>query len=304
MNNDEKNPSSSKLTSSFGGLAKSGATLASDGVATVVKASGKAVNGATKTLNPTNLFKKSKRKSRKDELYEGLRNEVAEEYLIERLEEKGRRTIPNGDGFRPAIEGERAPLGIDTIGNAFDEEAPLGSQPNYRTMARMTFQKQSGQKFGPTNNNNMTSPVPMNNHQRIHSLLNSINENWDENADTDPVEEAFRAPTEIIVDESHPLIGEPVEGHSSVPYQRLQEARRNSAKQRCRSILSCLNPWNIIVGLLRLILQPFLVWGFPFYASAWVLFYELGNPELDFLPGKATLSWWCNFVGKNAPQLC
>ena len=49
--------------------------------------------------------------------------------------------------------------------------------------------------------------------------------------------------------------------------------------------------------LLHLILRSPFVWlGIPLSLAAWVLFYWLGNPKLDFLPGEATLSWWCNFA--------
>jgi len=34
----------------------------------------------------------------------------------------------------------------------------------------------------------------------------------------------------------------------------------------------------------------------PLLCAAFVLFYHLSNPELDFLPGDATVSWWCVFL--------
>ena len=104
-------PRSSKIAPSLGGLAKSGVSFATDGVGMVVKgakasgkavtgtamtltkASGKAVTDTAKTLNPTNLFKSSKRKSEKrDDIYENLGTDPAEDYLLQSLEERGKRT--------------------------------------------------------------------------------------------------------------------------------------------------------------------------------------------------------------------
>jgi hypothetical protein len=36
----------------------------------------------------------------------------------------------------------------------------------------------------------------------------------------------------------------------------------------------------------------------PLFIVAWILYYYVGNPELDFLPGSATVSWWLDFFGR------
>lgn len=36
----------------------------------------------------------------------------------------------------------------------------------------------------------------------------------------------------------------------------------------------------------------------PLVMTAWILFYNLGNPGFDFLPRTTTLSWWCNFFAR------
>ena len=36
----------------------------------------------------------------------------------------------------------------------------------------------------------------------------------------------------------------------------------------------------------------------PLFVVAWILFYYLGNPHFQFLPGSTTLSWWFNFTGR------
>ena len=331
MSNEDRDPQkkrSSKVAPSLGGLAKSGVSLATDSVGAVVKgakasgsfvqgtaktitkASGKAVQGTAKTLNPTNLFKKSKRKSNKDNLYEDLGTDAAEEYLLEALEARGRSTIPNGDGFRPAVEGEKPPLGLDTLGNAFDEEAPA-PRPNYRNMARMAHQQSQrklmdSNSMDEDNSNNVPTSIQMKNHQRVQSLLESINDNEEEEEDENEMQrdDAFAPiedPSDIIVDESHPLLGgNPADRYNSTPYERVQEARRIKEKQHCRRVLSCLNPLNIIKRALRLLILPFSIWALPIFVVGWILFYKLGNPELDFLPGEATVSWWLIFFCKCA----
>ncbi|CAJ1961477.1 unnamed protein product [Cylindrotheca closterium] len=290
--NDPQKSRASKLASSSGGLSS------------VAKASGKAVQRTANALNPTNLFKKSKPMPHKQSLYEELQTETAEEHLLESLEERGRRTVPHSDGFRPAVEGERAPLGLHSLGRAFDEEAPLTSSfaSDYLSMARMAQQHSQNQN----QRYHYEEADPMSNHQRAQSLLESINESVNENDDEidDTMideEMGLQGISEIMVDESHPLLVEPMErGYSSAPYQRLQEARRNGARRRFQRILACLNPLNIIRGLLRITLLPFLAWALPLFVTSWTLFYYAGNPSLEFLPGDATISWWLNFVGRHA----
>jgi hypothetical protein len=36
----------------------------------------------------------------------------------------------------------------------------------------------------------------------------------------------------------------------------------------------------------------------PLFLAGIFLYYPLGNPRFDFLPGEATLSWWCDFLGR------
>lgn len=281
----------------------------SGGLSSVAKASGKAVQRAANALSPTNEFKKSQRKSQKQSLYQELQTDRAEEYLLEGLEERGRRTVTGPDGFRPAIEGERVPLGLHTLARAFDDdEAPLSSasSSDYLSMARMAQQQSQRFQYDASDSDNDTSKaIRLSGHERALSLLASINEalneDDDENSNAMPVDEIFPGgPSEIVIDETHPLLLDQMEqGYSSTPYQLLQEARRNGAKRRFKRIFACLNPLNIIKGLLRITLLPFLAWALPLFVTSWILFYKCGNPSLEFLPGDATISWWLNFIGRS-----
>eukprot|EP00980_Cylindrotheca_fusiformis_P002337 scaffold543_cov119-Cylindrotheca_fusiformis.AAC.4 len=81
--------------------------------------------------------------------------------------------------------------------------------------------------------------------------------------------------------------------------RKLAQQRRN--EMRWRQIKNCFNPFRILQRLFRAIIDSTLVVSIPFFAVAWILFYHVGNPELDFLPGNATISWWFNFFGELFP---
>lgn len=275
---------------------------------TVAKVSGKAAHDTAKKLTTTKLFKKKARKPPSEELYEGFGTDIAEAMLLEGLEERGRLTIPNGDGFRPAIEGERPPLGIEDLGNAFgdDEEEPQVPSPrtSFRNMVHRSYEQDDDPDLHDRDIQ-LPPPISMSNHRRAQSLLESINESdhhkEEENNSSD---EPFAGPAEIMVDESHHLLGDQImEGYSSVPYQRLQEARRNEPRRRFQNIRACLKP-SSIKGVLRIIFIPYLVWVFPLFLISMVLFYVFGNPGIDFLPGDATVSWWLNFIGRIVSVSC
>ena len=63
-----------------------------------------------------------------------------------------------------------------------------------------------------------------------------------------------------------------------------------------------LNPFHWLFVLIKLARNSFAVWaGVPAAIISWILFYHLNNPELDFLPGHASVSWWLNFFCR---QMC
>jgi hypothetical protein len=56
--------------------------------------------------------------------------------------------------------------------------------------------------------------------------------------------------------------------------------------------------------LRRAVKHSWIIWiGIPALIISWILFYLLGNPEWDFLPGQVTLSWWLNFLGRQMVTL-
>ena len=54
-------------------------------------------------------------------------------------------------------------------------------------------------------------------------------------------------------------------------------------------------------GIWRLTFQSYITFvTVPGVILAFILYYHFGNPELDFLPGDASLSWWCLFLARQA----
>ena len=104
---------------------------------------------------------------------------------------------------------------------------------------------------------------------------------------------------------SHPLLAESTSPDPNAPeavvrrrrlMRRLQKTELQW-KQYCCSLLSCLHPLHILRRALRLLLHSTLLLVLLLCSIAWILYYNFHNPELDFMPGTATVSWWLNFLG-------
>lgn len=74
---------------------------------------------------------------------------------------------------------------------------------------------------------------------------------------------------------------------------------------RSRSGLAeVINPVACVRGLLRFLFAstfPFVI--LPAVLAAALLYYQMGNPSLEFLPGDASLSWWLLFIARQAGVL-
>jgi len=80
--------------------------------------------------------------------------------------------------------------------------------------------------------------------------------------------------------------------------ERAQQHHRRSQERRMKRLMKCWNPCEIFYRLLFVLSHSTLVISIPFFIMAWILYYYLGNPSLDFMPGNATLSWWLDFLGR------
>jgi hypothetical protein len=124
-------------------------------------------------------------------IFRELGSDEAEATVISKIEERGNKTVPAVDGFRPAIDGERAPLGIETVGHAFDDDDPIDGRQRKRTsFSDMARRVQYVQRAA--HSRRLTSENPLNGsdfagHRRAHTLLASINEPADEIEGTDIV---------------------------------------------------------------------------------------------------------------------
>ena len=70
-------------------------------------------------------------------------------------------------------------------------------------------------------------------------------------------------------------------------------------KKQWSQVTNILNPIRIIRSIIHSFIHSTLLLAIPLFITAWILFYYCGNPTPpEFFPGSATLSWWCNFFGR------
>jgi small-conductance mechanosensitive channel len=101
--------------------------------------------------------------------------------------------------------------------------------------------------------------------------------------------------------EDLPLTGADKPRYGSVA-RALTRARSHRKRKTCaghwnQRVRDACHPENLVRILVQVITHFFfVVLGIPCLVLSWIFFYHLGNPELDFLPGHASLAWWLNFV--------
>jgi hypothetical protein len=102
-----------------------------------------------------------------------------------------------------------------------------------------------------------------------------------------------------------PLIGD---GNSSQQHygSTVRAMRRSRRKSRRfwrkvgRCYTECFHPLRNLQRILAVFESAYFLWlSLPLFATAWILYYYVGNPKLDFMPGNATISWWTNFIGRH-----
>ena len=298
-------------------------------------------------------------------------DEAAEDSILSNLEAQASRTRPLSDGFRPALRGERVPLGVESLGHALvslvvphhddDNDTPTTRARTFHHMARTVqhvnrFKQSSPPNTTPITHGGGAGATTTGGTRKAQTLLASIDQHqqqmgtndrtprrtttnegldylWkqdddDKDDDDDEGESPFTTNTTnnnnngMLLDapttghnhtspERRPLLGRSGAGsgaigdntnnsnNDSVGAERRQQAQRRARYHRCKRFLNCL--WNPVAGLrsvLSTLLHSTLVVSIPCFVTAWVLFYYMGNPKFDFMPGTATLSWWLNFVGR------
>ena len=71
-----------------------------------------------------------------------------------------------------------------------------------------------------------------------------------------------------------------------------------------REVCAMMHPVRVARNCLDIVVESYFLWvGVPCLLASAVLFYLLENPELDFLPGEATLSWWLLFATRQTVTL-
>eukprot|EP00980_Cylindrotheca_fusiformis_P002338 scaffold543_cov119-Cylindrotheca_fusiformis.AAC.5 len=274
--------------------------------------------------------------------------EQAEDMLLSNLEAQGRRTRTMSDGFRPAIPGERAPFGVDSVGTALSDDDDTGPTPHtpprdrqrpsfkqmvHRVQAMNSLARSASERSIQTRDSNQSEVSIA--HRRARTLLESIDEKPNEDSDGHEMftdlsspnvfssnlnpnmnheglhflwnrhdEEEYLASEEAaesLSPEQRPLLGGD-DGDGQDPHSMVTERRRLAQQRRqeirMKRLLNCLNPITIVKKIFYVVFHSTLIVAIVFFCIAWILFYYVANPELDFLPGNATLSWWLNFFGR------
>jgi hypothetical protein len=79
---------------------------------------------------------------------------------------------------------------------------------------------------------------------------------------------------------------------------------RYSSKRLLRRIAKMCHPFTLLQALWHTILHSYFVTlSLPAFVAAWVVYYHLGNPNLEFMPGHASVAWWLIFVGRQCITL-
>jgi hypothetical protein len=272
---------------------------------------------------------------------EQLRDEDSEATLLSNIEKRASENSPHGDGFQPAVFGERAPLGEASLDVAFGTRAESaaaamkGKIMDFKTMAQRVLSSQRSAKLKRSTSIGSNSGHN-NGHRQVATLLASINESnrdmselnklrvsdsmnvgdWGDLINQDVhehIEEERRHPLPSIsiddvvetppphytVSETLPLLSstEGYDGGSCSTATARRRAAAGPAKKFWKNFRDCMNPIQWMRRIIYLFFHSFLVLALPCFAASWILYYYMGNPKFDFMPGKATLSWWLNFFG-------
>jgi hypothetical protein len=271
---------------------------------------------------------------REQRMREQLRDEESEATLLSNIEKRASGNSPHGDGFQPAVFGERAPLGEASLNVAFGtRNESAAAAMDFKTMAQRVLSSQRSAKLKrstSTGNNGRHN----NGHRRVATLLASIDESnrdmselnkfggsdsmdigdWGDLINQDvhqhidverrhplsstSIDDGVQTPPHYTVSESLPLLSstERYDGGSSAATAR-RRAAAIRAKKFWKNFRDCMNPIQWMRRTIYLFFHSFLVLALPCFAASWILYYYMGNPKFDFMPGKATLSWWLNFFG-------
>eukprot|EP00934_Nitzschia_sp_Nitz4_P008165 Nitzschia sp. Nitz4//scaffold56_size114212//30547//37556//NITZ4_003939-RA/size114212-augustus-gene-0.81-mRNA-1//-1//CDS//3329554673//8155//frame0 len=264
---------------------------------------------------------------KKGQDYRSRNTEDAELAILSNLEAQGMKTTTTADGFRPAIPGERAPLNVGSLGHALHDpencSSPGTPKKTFKEMAQkvMTAQAASSLANGGRRAHNILSKMERRSSRALDGRdvvdfrtdVFAISEEpskdlekfpfdvWvDESTDSDFEPESENA-DDVPPSESHPLLGNKKSPTTRATkrdkvLERLRTANPQAHLSCWTRFLSAINPVNVLSSLLWVFLNSSLLFALLFLALSWVLFYHMGNPELDFLPGNENLSWWMNFA--------
>jgi len=88
--------------------------------------------------------------------------------------------------------------------------------------------------------------------------------------------------------------------HSALHPENVENSSTHSARKgRWQRAKDCCNHFPLLTVLFQGLQFALVAWvASPLAMIAFVLYYYADDPDLDFLPGEATLSWWLNFAAR------
>lgn len=145
-----------------------------------------------------------------------------------------------------------------------------------------------------------SSEIPKVSHRRTQSQdYSGLNFLLGEEDDIDVFAE------ETVPSSQHPLLGPearvPSATETVLERRRLMKRLERTGlqwKNCCLFALDCLHPISIWSNFIHVIFHSAILAVLFLCSVAWVLYYYFNNPEIDFMPGTATVSWWLNFAGR------
>jgi hypothetical protein len=260
-----------------------------------------------------------------------LVTDESEDAVLASVEDRSVNTKTGVDGFRPAVPGEKPPLNVPSLGNAFQRP---GAKRNYSSGLESITQKVwDMQRSGSFTNRGRDHSK----HRRAKTLLTSmegglrrrgsgdyfgiaadddhfrefdkiydynITKNESGEKESTNVETSGNSDNgtdyddEPLYGETLPLLTRDNFGNKKVSERQLK-ARNVLKKSHWKRIRELLNPLRMVKNLGQYIVDSTLFVSLSFFTTAWILYYDGGDPPSpDFLPGTSRLSWWCNFAGR------
>ena len=260
----------------------------------------------------------------------------AEDAVLSSVEQRAKQTEVDGDGFRPAIEGESSPFaGVPLFGNVGRNSmtSSHGSKRSSTNSLRMVVQQRieraalrnkhksirgkGGHRRAHTILTDMTAQIG--DHMRLsdafhfkgsHDMDKTFGGEYDSSSNSDNDERSdLNSDDENYKDDKFPDEGLPLlNSHSKMKIsERKLKARKLLEKKafRWKRMRELLDPTLLVKGVFNWFIHSTFMVSIPLFGTSLILFYVFGNPSTPgYIPGNnITFSWFLDFAGECAGWL-